>query len=85
MARPRNILSEYEKMRDDLILLPRRPLVNKSAHVGIALQLEQSWCMHFHVHVIPRYGEGEGFEISMKDNSKGLNLPAIAEEFKNNL
>ena len=40
---------------------------------------------HFHVHVIPRYGEGEGFEISMKDNSKGLNLPAIAEEFKNNL
>ena len=41
--------------------------------------------MHFHVHVIPRYGEGEGFEISMKDNSKGLNLPAIAEEFKNNL
>ena len=41
--------------------------------------------MHFHVHVIPRYGEGEGFEISMKDNSKGLNLPVIADTIKENL
>lgn len=41
--------------------------------------------MHFHVHVIPRYQEGEGFEITMKDNSKGLNLPALAGEIKNNL
>ena len=23
--------------------------------------------MHFHVHVIPRYGEGEGFEIQLKN------------------
>lgn len=41
--------------------------------------------MHFHVHVIPRYAEGEGFEISMKDNSEGLNLPAIASSIKENL
>ena len=41
--------------------------------------------MHFHVHVIPRYGEGEGFEISMKNNSEGLNLPAIAGQIKDNL
>ena len=41
--------------------------------------------MHFHVHVIPRYGKGEGFEISMKDNSEGLNLPAIAGTIKDNL
>ena len=41
--------------------------------------------MHFHVHVIPRYGKGEGFEISMKNNSKGLNLPAIAGTIKDNL
>ena len=41
--------------------------------------------MHFHVHVIPRYGEGEGFEISMKDTSKGLNLPVIADTIKENL
>ena len=41
--------------------------------------------MHFHVHVIPRYGEGEGFEISMKDKSKGLNLPVIANTIKENL
>ena len=41
--------------------------------------------MHFHVHVIPRYQEGEGFEITMKDNSKGLNLPALAGEIKSNL
>ena len=41
--------------------------------------------MHFHVHVIPRYGEGEGFEITMKDNSEGLNLPAIAGQIKDNL
>ena len=41
--------------------------------------------MHFHVHVIPRYGDAEGFEISMKDNSKGLNLPVIADTIKENL
>ncbi len=41
--------------------------------------------MHFHVHVIPRYGEGEGFEIQMKNNSEGLNLPTIAEQIKINL
>ena len=41
--------------------------------------------MHFHVHVIPRYREGEGFEISMKNNSEGLNLPVIAEQIKDNL
>ena len=41
--------------------------------------------MHFHVHVIPRYGESEGFEISMKNNSEGLNLPAIATSIKENL
>ena len=41
--------------------------------------------MHFHVHVIPRYQEGEGFEITMKDNSKGLNLPALAGQIKDNL
>lgn len=41
--------------------------------------------MHFHVHVIPRYGEGEGFEISMKNNSEGLNLPAIAGKISENL
>ena len=41
--------------------------------------------MHFHVHVIPRYQEGEGFEITMKDNSKGLNLPALAGQIKENL
>ena len=41
--------------------------------------------MHFHVHVIPRYGEGEGFEITMKNNAEGLNLPIIAEQIKDNL
>ena len=35
---------------------------------------------HFHVHVIPRYLENEGFQITMKGNdSKDLNLPAIAD------
>ena len=35
---------------------------------------------HFHVHVIPRYAKKEGFEITMKENNtKDLNLPAIAE------
>ena len=41
--------------------------------------------MHFHVHVIPRYNEGEGFEITMKNNSEGLNLPVIANQIKENL
>ena len=41
--------------------------------------------MHFHVHVIPRYDEEEGIKITMKDNSKGLNLPALASEIKSNL
>ena len=41
--------------------------------------------MHFHVHVIPRYEQEEGIEITMKNNSEGLNLPAIAEEIKESL
>ena len=41
--------------------------------------------MHFHVHVIPRYEQGEGIEITMKNNSEGLNLPVIAEQIKDNL
>lgn len=41
--------------------------------------------MHFHVHVIPRYGDNEGFQIQMKNNSEGLNLPAIASTIKENL
>ena len=41
---------------------------------------------HFHVHVIPRYEDGDGFHLEMKENdSEGLNLPALATEIKNNL
>ena len=40
---------------------------------------------HFHVHVIPRYEDGDGFKLEMRDNSKGLNLPAIAKIVKDNL
>lgn len=40
---------------------------------------------HFHVHVIPRYKEEDGFLVEMKDNSSGLNLPALAEQIKINL
>ncbi|HNX16137.1 MAG TPA: HIT family protein [Bacilli bacterium] len=35
---------------------------------------------HFHVHVIPRYQEEEGFRLEMKSHSQDLNLPALAEE-----
>ena len=39
--------------------------------------------MHFHVHVIPRYGKTDSFILEMKDNSKeSLNLPAIANQIK---
>lgn len=41
--------------------------------------------MHFHVHVIPRYGKREGFILEMKGNQEELNLPAIANSIKNNL
>lgn len=41
--------------------------------------------IHFHVHVIPRYGDNEGFILEFKDNSKGLNLPQIANFIKDNL
>ena len=40
---------------------------------------------HFHVHVIPRYESHDGFELEMKANDQGLNLPVIAETIKNNL
>ena len=41
---------------------------------------------HFHVHVIPRYEEQEGFHLEMKNNSsEELNLPALAREIKENL
>lgn len=38
---------------------------------------------HFHVHVIPRYKEDEGFCIEMKsDDAEKLNLPALASEIE---
>ena len=40
---------------------------------------------HFLVHVIPRYASNDGFELEMKANEEGLNLPMIAEQIKNNL
>ena len=40
---------------------------------------------HFHVHVIPRYESHDGFELEMKSNAEGLNLPVLAETIKNNL
>ena len=40
---------------------------------------------HFHVHVIPRYEDGDGFILEMKNNAEGLNLPAIANIVKENL
>lgn len=40
---------------------------------------------HFHVHVIPRYSNDNGFAIEMKNNAEGLNLPSIAEQIKTNL
>ena len=41
--------------------------------------------MHFHVHVIPRYKAASGFVIEMHNNSEGLNVPAIADEIKQEL
>ena len=40
---------------------------------------------HFHVHVIPRYDGSEGFQLEMKNNAEGLNLPALAKELGSNL
>lgn len=41
---------------------------------------------HFHVHVIPRYITGEGFQITMKENpDKSLSLPTLASEIKKGL
>ena len=40
---------------------------------------------HFHVHIIPRYREEDGFMVEMKNNAEGLNLPALAEQIKINL
>ncbi len=37
---------------------------------------------HFHVHVIPRYGENEGLVIEMKSGNENLNLPALANKIK---
>ena len=41
--------------------------------------------MHFHVHVIPRYEDGDGFKLEMKNNAEGLNLPALAKDINKNL
>ena len=40
---------------------------------------------HFHVHVIPRYDDNEGFILEMKSNVEGLNLPALAKQIKDEL
>lgn len=41
---------------------------------------------HFHVHVIPRYAENEGFCIEMKSSEdEQLNLPALASAIEGEL
>jgi histidine triad (HIT) family protein len=35
--------------------------------------------LHFHIHVIPRYDNTDGLQISMINNNPDLNLPAIAK------
>ena len=37
---------------------------------------------HFHVHVIPRYDNSDGYILELKSNSEGLNLPALADSLK---
>lgn len=39
--------------------------------------------MHFHVHVIPRYQNEDGFILEMKE-SEDKNLPAVLDEIKKN-
>ena len=34
---------------------------------------------HFHVHVIPRYEDNDGFRLEMQNNADSVNLPAIAK------
>ena len=38
--------------------------------------------MHFHVHVIPRFEDKDGFILEMKENKSPDNLPALCEEIK---
>ena len=40
---------------------------------------------HFHVHVIPRYEDQDGFILEMKNNAEGVNLPALCNSIKVNL
>ena len=40
--------------------------------------------MHFHVHVIPRYGD-DGLKIEMKENAGDINLPALCKSIKENI
>lgn len=35
--------------------------------------------LHFHIHVIPRYDNTDGFQISMINKNPDLNLPSIAK------
>lgn len=42
--------------------------------------------MHFHVHVIPRYGKTDGLQIAMVSHLEGdLNLPSVVEKIKSGL
>ena len=41
--------------------------------------------MHFHVHVIPRFENGDGFILEMKESNKEKNLPAVLDEIKKEL
>lgn len=41
--------------------------------------------MHYHVHVIPRYDDNEGFVIEMKNNAGDINLPALCKSIKESI
>ena len=40
---------------------------------------------HFHVHVIPRYDDKDGYVLEFKSNAEGLNLPALASDISSRL
>ena len=40
---------------------------------------------HFHIHVIPRYENNDGFILTMRENKEDLNLPSLAEFIRKNV
>ena len=86
LAVPKDLLNKVmavaQRIGQAQISLLHAKGVNILSNVGVAAGQSVP---HFHVHVIPRYGNDGGIHITMKEQTSSIDLPRLACELHDEL